>query len=207
MRFNSAKAIAGLALFAGGMAASIAAQTLKGDPGKAVAIVEKSCSACHGQDGHSPVPNFPNLAGHRPEYLLHELQEYRNHHRESEMMGPLAQDLSEADMINLSVYFAGQKPQPVPGTEPGLMALGKQIYLDGLPDKGVPACAGCHEEDGAGTSRFPRVAGQHVEYIVDQFNQYATGKRKFGKKVMRTVAERMTEQEVRAVAEYVATMP
>lgn len=207
MRHPSLKAIAGLTLFAGGVAFSSAAETVKGDPAKAVPIVERLCMACHGQDGNSLVPNFPKLAGQHPEYLLQELQEYKEHHRDNEMMSPVVQELSAADMANLAVYFAAQKPVPGTTTDPGLLALGKKIYLEGNSDSGLPSCDGCHEEDGSGSARFPRIAGQNPEYTLEQFRLYAGGQRKFGKKVMRTVAERITEQEAKAVAEYIASMP
>jgi cytochrome c553 len=88
-----------------------------------------------------------------------------------------------------------------------LLPLGKKVYLEGNSDTGVPSCDGCHEENGAGSARFPRIAGQNVEYTLEQFRLYTTGKRPFGKKVMRTVAERLTEKEARAVAEYMASLP
>jgi len=207
MRHSSIKTLAGLTLLAGGVAFSAAADSVKGDPAKAAPIVEKLCAACHGMDGNSPIPNFPKLAGHHPEYLLHEMHEYKEHHRENDMMTPLVQDLSDADMANLALYFAAQKPTPATVTQPALLALGKKIYLEGNPDSGVPACDGCHEENGHGSARFPRVAGQNPEYTLDQFRLYASGHRKFGKKVMRTVAERITEQEAKAVAEYIASLP
>jgi cytochrome c553 len=207
MKRSNLSILVGLALLTGGTAFAIAADTVKGDPAKAVPIVEKVCVGCHGMDGNSPVPNFPKLAGHHADYLMHEMQEYKEHHRDNEMMSPLMQDLSNADMANLAIYFAAQKPAPGTVTQPDLLALGKKIYLEGNSDSGVPSCDGCHEENGAGSARFPRVAGQNPEYVLEQFRLYAGGKRKFGKKVMRTVAERLTEQEAKAVAEYIASMP
>ncbi len=207
MRHRSLQAIAGLTLFAGGIAFSSAAETVKGDPAKAAPIVERLCMACHGQDGNSLVPSFPKLAGQRPEYLLHEMQEYKTKHRDNEMMSPVVLELSAADMANLAVYFAAQKPVPGTPTEPGLLALGKKIYLEGNSESGLPSCDGCHEENGNGSARFPRIAGQNPEYTLEQFHLYATGKRKFGKKIMVTVAERITEQEAKAVAEYISSMP
>jgi cytochrome c553 len=158
-------------------------------------------------DGNSPVPNFPKLAGLQPEYLLHEMREYKEHHRDNEMMTPLCQQITEADMANLALYFAAQKPAPATVTQPELLPLGKKIYLEGNPDSGLPSCDGCHEADGSGSARFPRLAGQNPEYILEQFHLYASGNRKYGKKVMRTVAERITEQEAKAVAQYIASMP
>lgn len=207
MQHSSRKTLAGLLLFAGGAALSFAAGTVTGDPTKAVAIVESKCAGCHGMDGNSPVLTFPKLAGLHPQYLLHEMYEYREHHRNNEMMSPLVQDLSDADMANLALYFAAQKPTPATVTEPGLLTLGKKIYLEGNPDSGLPSCDGCHETDGVGSDRFPRLAGQNPEYVLEQFRLYASGNRKYGKKVMRTVAERITEQEAKAVAQYIASMP
>ncbi len=196
-----------LALACSGMAAAVAGSTLEGDAAKGAALMAERCASCHGPDGNSPVPTFPKLAGQHADYLLHEMKEYTQYHRQSDMMEPVMKKLSEADMVNLAVFLAAQKPSPGTVTEPTLLTLGKKVYLEGNSDSGVPSCDGCHETDGAGSARFPRVAGQNVEYVLEQFSLYSTGKRKFGKKVMRTVAERLTEQETRAVAEYMASMP
>jgi cytochrome c553 len=206
MRSNSTKAIAGMALLAGGMAVTIAAETLKGDPAKAEPLVASLCASCHGQDGNSPVPNFPNLAGQHAEYLLREMKDFKTEHRQSEVMAPFIAALKEEDLVNLAVYFAKQKPVQASVTRPELVALGKKIYLDGNSKSGVPSCDGCHEEDGSGSARFPRLAGQNPEYTVDAMKLYAHGKRTNGVKVMRTVAERMTEQEMQAVAQYLASL-
>jgi cytochrome c553 len=201
------KILIGLALALAGMTASNAGPTIKGDAAKGAALMAERCAGCHGPDGNSAAPTFPKLAGQSAEYLLHEFKEYQEHHRESEMMEPLVKDLTQEDMNNLAVFLAAQKPTPGTVTEPGLLALGKKIYLQGNSDTGVPSCDGCHEEDGAGSAKFPRVAAQNVEYTLEQFRLYTAGKRPFGKKVMRTVAERLTEKEARAVAEYMASMP
>lgn len=190
-----------------GMAASMAGPAIQGDPARGAALMAERCAACHGPDGNSPVANFPKLAGQHAEYLLHEIIEYREHHRESELMQPVVQGLSETDMADLAVFLAAQKPTPGTVTEPSLLALGKRVYLEGNSDTGVPSCEGCHEEDGHGSARFPRLAGQNVEYTLEQFRLYTAGKRPFGKKVMRTVAERLSEKEARAVAEYMASLP
>lgn len=207
MRSISPKILAGLSIFIAGVGASTAAKPTKGDPAKALPIVEQSCAACHGMDGNSPVPNFPKLAGQHFEYLLRELQDYKAEHRKSEIMVPFVKELTKQDMINISTYFAAQKPTPGVVTEPGLLALGKKIYLDGNPESGLPACEGCHGENGEGSSRYTRVAGQNVEYVVEQFRLSTTGERNFSKRVMRIVAERATEQEIRAVAEYMTSLP
>ncbi|MDD4880353.1 MAG: c-type cytochrome [Gallionellaceae bacterium] len=205
MRFRTV--LIALVLAGGGMTASKAGPAIKGDVAKGEALMAERCAACHGPDGNSPVPSFPKLAGQHAEYLLHELNEYKEHHRDNEMMLPIVESLNQEDMVNLAVFLAAQKPAPGTVTEPALLARGKKVYLEGNPDTGVPSCDGCHEEDGAGSSRFPRIAGQNVEYTLEQFRLYTAGKRPYAKKVMRTVAERLTEHEARAVAEYLASLP
>lgn len=205
MRFRTF--LIALALAGGGMTASNAGNTVKGDPAKGEALMAERCAACHGPDGNSQMPTFPKLAGQHPEYLLHEIKEYQAYHRESEMMNPAVKDLSDEDMANLVVFLAAQKPAPGIVTDPSLLPLGKDVYLKGNPATGVPSCDGCHEEGGEGSARFPRIAGQNVEYTLEQFRLYVAGKRPFGKKVMRTVAERLSEKEARAVAEYMASLP
>lgn len=200
------RAIVGLALGLGAFAVAFAAPTLKGNPEKAIPIVTERCSGCHGLDGNSPIPNFPRLAGLLPEFLLKELKQYKAEHRDSDMMQPMAAELSEQEMINLALYFAAQKPAPGTVTKPELLELGKKIYQDGNDQTGVPSCAGCHEEDGAGSARYPRLAGQNPEYIVEELKRYANGKRRYGKKLMRTVAERLSEEETEAVAQYIASL-
>ncbi len=195
-----------LALLAGGLSCAIAAEPIQGDPARAVDIVTTACASCHGQDGNSPVPSFPKLAGQSARYLLREMQAFKAEHRLSEMMSPFLANLSEQDMANLALYFAAQQPSPGVVTKPELLALGKRIYLDGNSDSGVPSCEGCHEENGAGSDRNPRIAGQNVEYTLAQIHLYADHVRKNGKRVMRIVAERMTDLEAEAVAQYLASL-
>lgn len=201
------KLLVGLLLATAGMAVSNAGPALQGDAAKGAAIVAERCAACHGTDGNSQASNFPILAGQHAEYLVSELKAYQTGQRESELMQPLVKDLAEADITNLAVFLAKQKPAPGTVNDPGLLAFGKKVYLEGNPDTGVPSCDGCHEEAGEGSARFPRVAGQNAEYTMEQFRLYAAGKRPYGKKVMRTVAERLSEKEARAVAEYMASLP
>ncbi len=196
----------GLALGLASFALAYAAPPLKGEAEKAIPIVTQHCANCHGLDGNSPIASFPRLAGMNPQYLLRELREYKSEHRVSELMQPMVAALSEQEMINLALYFAAQKPVPASVTRPELLVLGKRIYFEGNDETGVPSCAGCHEEDGLGTERFPRVAGQNPEYVLDELKRYASGKPRYRGKVMRTVAERLSPKEAQAVAEYMASM-
>lgn len=189
-----------------GASMTIAAPALKGDPAKGKALATESCGGCHGMDGNSEVPTFPKLAGQHAKYLVKEMQDYKGGHRLSDIMAPAMAPLSEQDMLDVAEYYARQKPIPAEVTKPELVALGKKIYLEGNTGSGVPSCDGCHEEDGAGSGKFPRVAGQHVDFTIEELQRYASGKRVYASKVMRTVAERLTPQEAEAVAQYMAGM-
>jgi cytochrome c553 len=207
MSLDRLLAIACGMLLAGVIMTVNAGESARGNTDRAVSIVEQQCAGCHGLDGNSPVPNFPKLAGQHEGYLVHEMEEYKSRQRDNDMMSPLMQDLSAQDMAILAAYFARQIPSPGVVNNPELLKLGKRIYLEGNPDRGVPACDGCHEGDGHGSPRFPRVAGQNVEYSIEQFNLYAHGGRRFGRKIMRVVAEKLTPEDIRAVVEYMASMP
>jgi len=173
----------------------------------AEAIANEMCAGCHGADGNSMVPGFPKLAGQQKVYLLRELKDYRSGKRVSEIMAPLVSTLSDQDVADLADFYAKQKPAPGVAGDPTLLSVGKNLYLKGNSNTDVPSCDSCHEEDGSGSGKFPRVAGQHVDYALDQFRLYATGKRTNGSRVMQAVANRMSEEETRAVAEYMASMP
>lgn len=208
MKRPSVRIVGGVALLATGMAVAIAGPKVVGDPAKAEPIVKEACASCHGEDGNSPnMPNLPKLAGQHAPYLLQQLQEFKAEHRKSEMMQPFAANLSEEDMANLAVYFAAKKPTPGIVTKPELIPAGKKIYFNGNDANGVPSCDGCHEENGEGSDKFPRIAAQNPEYTLEEFQRYADGKRPYGKKVMRTVAERLTPEEAEALAQYLASLP
>lgn len=187
------------------LASPLAAQA--GDAAKAISLAGNLCAACHGEDGNSAIPSFPKLAGQQAVYLLRELKDYKSGRRQNEVMGPLVAGLTDEDLANLAAFYASQKPAPGAVTEPSLLPVGKTLYLKGNAASDIPSCESCHEVDGSGSGKFPRVAGQNVEYLLEQFRLYASGKRTNGTRVMRTIAERMSEKETRAVSEYMASMP
>lgn len=166
----------------------------------------QACAACHGADGNSVAAEFPRLAGQQQAYLLREMLDYKAGRRDSAVMGALLAGHAEADLVALAAYFARQTPAPGVVTRPELLARGKSVYLEGNDKSGVPSCDGCHEENGEGAKKFPRVAGQQVAYTLRQLADYAAGKRRNASKVMRTVAERLTREEAEAVAEYMASL-
>jgi cytochrome c553 len=174
---------------------------------KAQETATNVCGGCHGADGNSVVLTFPKLAGQQKAYLLREMKDLKSGKRVSEVMTPLLADLSESELAELAAYYAKQKPTPGVAGDPALVQAGKTLYLNGNDKTDVPACASCHEDNGAGSGKFPRVAGQHVDYTLEQFRLYASDRRTNGSRVMQTVAKRMSEAEARAVAEYMASMP
>lgn len=163
------------------------------------------CAACHGEDGNSSVPMFPRLAGLQVQYLAKQLNDYLSGKRKNEVMAPVIATLKSDDVADLAAYFAAQKPKPGTVQDADLAGAGKVVYDDGNTTSGVPACEGCHQPNGAGNARYPRIAGQHQAYTIEQMFQFKKGARTNDRAhAMRSVAERMTEQEIKAVAEYLA---
>lgn len=178
----------------------------QGDDGRLKSLLAETCAACHGPDGNSVIPNVPKLAGQGKEYLLREMKDFKEARRHSDVMAAILAPLSDADMETAADFYAGQKPSPGVVTRPELLPLGKRVYTEGNTVSGVPSCDGCHEEDGRGSRKFPRVAGQHVGYILEELARYANDKRGTGSKIMRTVATRLTREEAEAVAEYMTSL-
>jgi cytochrome c553 len=150
-------------------------------------------------------PTIPKLAGRHQDYLIRALKDFISGARKSDVMGAMVPHLESADLKAIAVYFATQKPTSEKISNPVAAALGGRIFLDGDEDKGVPACAGCHEQDGSGGKRFPRLAGQHREYLVEQMMKFRNDVHTNpGARFMRTVTKRLTEDEIQAVAEYIS---
>lgn len=190
-----------LAVIMLGLALSAAAWA--DDTDKAKAIVTKVCAGCHGLDGNSTVPNFPKLAGRHPEYLVRELKEFSSGKRKSDIMAPIASALDPDDFKALGAYFGAQKPSSGQVLDPAAAATGKKLYVEGNEEKGVPACGGCHEADGSGNKRFPRLAGQHREYLVEQMYNFKRDVRSdASSRLIREVAKLLSDDEIKAVAEF-----
>lgn len=170
-------------------------------------IVAAECVACHGLDGNGPIPTFPKLAGIQQEYLAKQLVELSNGTRKSEVMKPIAEKYSQAELFALATYFSGQLRKPGVVTNPALVDEGRALYHQGNKETGVPACAGCHKPDGTGTPRSPLLAGQDPAYTLQQLRNFDHDIRTNDRgRLMRTVAGRMNEEEMRAVSEYIAGM-
>lgn len=187
-----------------GAAAEAAA---KADPAQAQQIVTKVCAACHAADGNSASPANPVLAGQHADYTAKQLADFKgNKERKNPVMLGMSATLSPQDMQNLGAYFAGQKPKTRAAKDPALVKLGQQIYRGGIMNKGIAACASCHGPNGAGIpAQFPRVAGQYAEYTVAQLQGFRAGERANDpNRMMRAVAAKLSDAEIKAVSEYMA---
>ena len=162
------------------------------------------CAACHGADGNSGIPANPKLAQQHPEYLVKQLQEFKAGKRASPVMQGFAAQLSDADMKNVAYWAASQKAKAGFAKDKDLVGLGERIYRGGIADRQVAACAGCHSPNGAGVpAQYPRLSGQHADYIAAQLTAFREGGRKNSPQ-MTQVAAKLNDREIKAVADYIA---
>lgn len=165
------------------------------------------CVACHGQDGNSVVPVFPSIAGLQETYIIKQLREFMTGQRKSDVMAPIVAGLKPEDLQPLAAHFSHQKAKPGEIHDAELAGEGKKVYDDGDEDTGVPACVGCHQPEAVGYTIYPRLAGQHPEYVLQQLKNFASGDRSNDvSRYMRVIAKRMTEAEMKAVAEYIGSL-
>jgi cytochrome c553 len=164
--------------------------------------VQTVCAACHGADGNSAITLNPKLAGQHPEYLVKQLTNFKEGKRANVVMAGMAANLTPADMKDLAKYFASQKLTLGKAKSNGVGSLGEKIYRAGNAASGVPACAGCHGANGAGIPKqYPRLAGQHADYSLQQLRTLRTAERA-NAPMMMTIAAKMTDAEMQAVADY-----
>lgn len=193
-------------------AAQAAAQgAAKPDTAKGEKVAKQVCAACHAGDGNSAVAANPKLAGQIPEYLHKQLVNFKPQggkkaERDNAVMAGMVASLSDGDMRDVAAYYASQTLQPAAASSKELAAQGQKLWRGGNAASSVPACAGCHGPDGAGIpSQFPRLAGQFAEYVEAQLKLFrASGRANDPNGMMRGVAGRMSDQEIKAVAEYAA---
>ena len=154
-------------------------------------------------DGNSTDPQYPKLAGMDQEYLMRQLKAFASGKRREETMSAIIAGIDQTDFSGLAAYYGKLKPAPGKVNDLQLAAQGKPLYEDGNTDSGVPACAGCHQPDGLGNARFPRLAGQHQTYVLKQLADYKSGRRATDP-LMTTVGKRLSVEEAKALAEYIA---
>ena len=203
---SSVLVAASLAMSAVSGFAQEAAAAAKPDLAKGQASFTAVCVACHGPDGNSLVPDYPKLAQQHPEYLVKQLQEFKAGKRQNAIMLGFSAMLSDEDMKNIAYWVATNKAAPGTAADADLIAQGKRIYLGGVLDRNIPACAGCHGPAAAGIpAQYPRLKGQQANYVVTQLTTFRSGERNNNLQ-MTGVAAKLNDREIKAVAEYVASL-
>ena len=188
------------------------AAVAKPDVAKAQQIVTQICAACHGADGNSVAPANPNLAGQDADYITLQLAHFKAGIRVNPTMQAMAATLGDDDMRALGAYFGQQKPKGLAAKDPSLVKSAQQLWRGGDLANGVPACAACHSPTGAGIPKnYPRLAGQYADYTYAQLKAFKAGERgadAAGKdqngRVMNAIAAKMSDQQMKAIADYAA---
>ncbi len=174
------------------------------EAGKARAL---TCTACHGQEGNSVNPLWPNIAGQGASYLVAQLQAFKNGDRNDPLMTSQAMLLSDEDMRNLAVYFESLPAAVSAVADQSSVARAEALYRGGNEDAGVAACLACHGPTGRGNpaAEYPALNGQHAAYTAKQLRDYASNTRQSDGKtrIMRELAARLSEEDIVAIASYV----
>jgi len=178
---------------------------------KAKQTAEQVCGACHGVDGNSQIPTNPKLAGQHAEYLAKQLRNFKSvdgkpAERANPVMAGMAAMLSDGDILNMAAYFSAQTQKPDSAKNKDTIELGQKLWRAGDIKRGIPACAACHGPAGAGLpAQFPRLSGQFADYTEVQLKSFRAGERANDpNKMMRTIALKMTDPEIKAVSDYAA---
>lgn len=174
-------------------------------------LAEQVCSNCHGVTGTATSPNFPNLAGQQEVYLSNQLHELKGHSRRDpagfEYMWGISRRLTDKQIQEIAAYFKAQelRPQPIEGSAAQIEA-GRAIFTSGVPAKGIPPCGSCHGPQGMGNDKFPRLAGQHADYLVKQLTVFQRTDERPEGSIMKTVAHELTRENITNVAAYLQSM-
>ncbi len=193
--------IAALSLVTG-----LVAGPASGATGDAAVGAQKAaiCGACHGANGNSPNPEWPNLASQHADYIAAQLKSFQQGVRNNPIMMPNAAALSPQDMADLAAYFSRQTLTGLEA-DPALYKAGQKLYRTGDAARSIPACVACHgpEGKGNGPARYPAVRSQHSVYAFIQLKAYATGTRTTpGANIMPAIAQKLTDDEMKALAAY-----
>ncbi len=192
-----------------GIGALAQAQNLANEQNKAeFRATINNCAVCHGLNGHSVSPTFPNLAAQQPVYIENQLKAFKDQTRSDPdaqaFMWGMASGLSDEMITEVAQYFSSQTPPPPESGDPKLIAQGHTIFTHGIPAEGVPACASCHGPEAAGRGMFPRLAGQHQQYLLKQLLVIQTALRTAP--VMHGVIKDLSRQQMLAVTTYLASL-
>ena len=167
------------------------------------------CGTCHGPNGNSMNPKYPRLAGQSANYLAAQLKAFRAQTRGDpdaiRYMWGMASQLDDDTIQALAAYYAAQKAEPsASGASPSI-TRGRQIFAQGVAAQGVPACSSCHGPDAHGLQDFPRLAGQHAQYVLKQLASFQSNMRNVA--IMHGVAQNLNLGDMDAVAAFLETQP
>ncbi|MGC2461296.1 MAG: c-type cytochrome [Steroidobacteraceae bacterium] len=167
-----------------------------------------ACLTCHGDAGNNPIPGLmaPKLAGLNAAYITKQLHDYQSGRRVFDAMNTLAKTLSASDVKAAADYFSAQTRTADEVTDKSLANQGEAIVKHGIADQAVPACVNCHNDGVTGTFRYPRLAGQKADYVLNQLTHLKSGERHNDFGQMSRVAMRLTEGQMKAVADYVSSL-
>lgn len=176
-----------------------------------VTLARQVCANCHGMTGNATSPNFPNLASQSEAYIVAQLTAFRSHDRLDpagfEYMWGLSRSLTEEQIKGLAAYYAAQTPVPQRGEgDRARLEAGRSVFETGVVATGVPACAGCHGARGEGNATFPRLAGQHADYLVKQLIVFQRTDQRPEGVVMKGIAHELTGQNIADVAAYLQAL-
>lgn len=180
---------------------------LASDADRARQIVSGRCFLCHGMQGESSSEVFPRLATQNATYLAKQLRDFQAGRRKGTTMNEMVAGITEGEMAAIGAFYAVQKAGPHPPSDPELAAVGKYLYARGNAFSGVAACSGCHGADAHGTETLPRLAGQQSRYLEGQLKQFNLRTRTNDNAVMHSIATKLTEFEIKALSEYLSSVP
>ena len=171
-----------------------------GDAARGIA----ACASCHGAAGNSTIVANPKLAGQVEQYIHKQLVDFTTPARQNPIMSPISKALTEQEKRDIAAYLGAQKQKQGAARNKDTLDLGKHVYRAGNAGTGVAACASCHGANGRGIpAQYPRLAGQHQDYTIAQLNAFRAGGRSNSPQ-MTTLAKRMSDDEIKAVADYIA---
>lgn len=179
---------------------ALAANVAKGDASKAAV-----CVACHGVDGNSINPIWPNLAGQGAEYTVQQLNAFKTKKRNNAVMWPFASNLTEEDMWDIAVYYSKQKIS-VNASQTAVGGNAEKLYRGGDSDRLIPACTACHGPNGAGNgpAKYPSLRGQHAAYTELQLQAYRKGTRKHP--MMQAIAQKLSDEDIKILSTYLSAL-
>jgi cytochrome c553 len=190
------------------MAAAKAADPGSSPGGAALRNAVQTCGACHGTDGRSVSPTFPNLAAQTAPYIEAQLKAFKAQTRgdpdaQAYMWG-MASQLSDSMIGEIASYYSKQSPPAGSPADPKLAERGKQVFEEGVPARQIAPCASCHGAHAQGMATFPRLAGQHAPYLLRQLLVIQSALR--NAPVMHGVVKDLTREQMQAVAAYLESI-